>query len=32
MFDFTNGGKNPVLFLDTSTGLVVSKPSAGLPQ
>jgi phospholipase C len=31
MFDF-KGGKNPVLYLDNSTGLVVTTPSGKLPQ
>ena len=32
MFDFTGGGKTAVLYLDNSTGEVVSTPSSTLPQ
>jgi phospholipase C len=31
LFDFAHGGRTPVLFLDDSTGVPVSKPSNRLP-
>ncbi len=32
MFDFQNGGKTPVLFLDDTLGTPVTAPSGGTPQ
>ncbi len=32
MFDFTNGGKTPVLFLDDTLGTPVSTPSGRTPH